>query len=263
MEDTMQVIERTLNELDTTNFQTLPPINLNDDYSLDVRELVKSLALARQDFDDITKDKVNPHFRSAYASLDSIIPAVDLDLAKHGLIVVQLLKPFNNELQFFTTKLIHGESGQHISSTVTIPTLKTLDSKVLQAFGSNITYLRRYMVVCMLFLCTGEGDDDGESATAPLPVAVSNGSVAKVSVTPKQAPKSITAPTGDTNDNGEAKADKEDFIKLKKTREELEISQEEAADILKGMGISRPSEIPKSMVDKVIENYREYDNARQ
>jgi len=254
----MQVIERTLNELDTTNFQPLPPTNLDDDYSLDVRELVKSLALARQDFDDITKDKANPHFRSSYASLDSIIPAVDLDLAKHGLIVVQLLKPFNNELQYFTTKLIHGESGQHISSTVTIPTLKTLDSKVLQAFGSTITYLRRYMVVCMLFLCTGEGDDDGESDTAPVPVAASNGSVAKVSVTPKQAPKSIPAVAAKTAEPAQGHR-----MVLKRLREELDVTPEEAREILKDMGIEHPSAIPVERTEEVAKKYREYANARQ
>ena len=73
--------------------------------------LIQALIKARAEFPSIQKDKVNPHFKVSYASLDSVLDAVTPALCKHGLAIVQLMEKGN----ILKTHLFH-ESGEFLTS---------------------------------------------------------------------------------------------------------------------------------------------------
>lgn len=115
-------------------------------------ELIKALIKAKAEFQPIEKDKLNPHFRTKYASLDSVLDAVTPALCKHGLVIVQPLQSG----RVLNTHLYH-ESGEVMTSTFELP-----DVSDIQKIGSALTYARRYSV-CALLGITADEDSDGNA----------------------------------------------------------------------------------------------------
>ena len=58
-----------------------------------------------------------------------------------------------------------SENGESISSGVFYVTTTGLTQKGVQAFGSAVTYARRYSFVSFLGLSYGDEDDDGRAAS--------------------------------------------------------------------------------------------------
>ena len=121
-------------------------------------ESIKELALALSKFQKavgaVTKDSINPHFKSKYASLDSIWESIRPKLEFYGLSVSQFPSG-DNEL---TTIVMHS-SGEWIADTARM----NVDKPTPQGQGSAITYMRRYALSGALGLSTEE-DDDGNAA---------------------------------------------------------------------------------------------------
>ena len=115
-------------------------------------ELIKALIKAKAEFQPIEKDKLNPHFKTKYASLDSVLDAVTPALCKHGLVIVQPLQPG----RILHTHLYH-ESGEVMTSMFELP-----DISDIQKIGSTLTYARRYSV-CALLGITADEDSDGNA----------------------------------------------------------------------------------------------------
>ncbi len=115
-------------------------------------ELIKALIKAKAEFQPIEKDKLNPHFKTKYASLDSVLDAVTPALCKHGLVIVQPLQSG----RVLNTHLYH-ESGEVMTSTFELP-----DISDIQKIGSALTYARRYSV-CALLGITADEDSDGNA----------------------------------------------------------------------------------------------------
>ena len=114
--------------------------------------LIQALIKARAEFPSIQKDKVNPHFKVSYASLDSVLDAVTPVLCKHGLAIVQLMEKGN----ILKTHLFH-ESGEVLTSEYELPDIQDNQKK-----GAALTYARRYSV-CALLSITADEDDDGNA----------------------------------------------------------------------------------------------------
>ena len=85
------------------------------------------------------KDGKNPHFRSTYTTLGSVLSAVLPPLNKHGLALSQH-PSVEGDTVHLETFLFH-KSGQWMSSTSSITMGRKTDA---HAVGSAITYLRRY-----------------------------------------------------------------------------------------------------------------------
>ena len=115
--------------------------------------LIQALIKARAEFPSIQKDKVNPHFKVSYASLDSVLDAVTPALCKHGLAIVQVMERGN----ILKTHLFH-ESGEVLISEYELPDIQDSQKK-----GAALTYARRYSV-CALLSITADEDDDGNAA---------------------------------------------------------------------------------------------------
>jgi hypothetical protein len=125
----------------------------------DLGPLAAALAKAQTDFPTVKRDKkvtvqkkAGGSYSFNYAPLDSILNAVRAPLAANGLVVVQILDD-----GALVTSLIH-DSGAILSGRLDLPAVDDI-----QAFGSAITYLRRYAIQAMLGIAA-EDDDDGHRA---------------------------------------------------------------------------------------------------
>lgn len=125
----------------------------------------ESLALAfvaaQAEFEDVVRDKVNPHLRSKYATLDGVIDAVRPALNRHGLALLQPPRHEGNDV-IVDTIIVHAETGDKLMCSLRAATLP-LD---MQKLGANLTYIRRYSLLGLMGLFPGE-DDDGNGAAAP------------------------------------------------------------------------------------------------
>lgn len=129
--------------------------------STEVGALFGALAKAQGEIEGAAKGKENPHFRSKYADLASVWDACRAPLSKNGLCVVQ--QPFTRgALAGIRTQLGH-ESGQWIACVATT----TPKDNGPQAYGSCLTYLRRYGLSA--FVGVAPEDDDGEGAEGRRP----------------------------------------------------------------------------------------------
>lgn len=104
----------------------------------------------------IDKTSTNPFFKSKYASLPDIQRAISNPLQQCGLVIVHQLGE-NDTMQ---TSVVHCDTGTSITSTFKLH-IKGNDS---QAWGSAITYAKRYAIGALLNLCIDE-DDDGNASS--------------------------------------------------------------------------------------------------
>lgn len=111
----------------------------------------------------IQKDSINPHFGNSYVSLDRVLDIVLPVLHARRILLLQL--PANIDGRpALTTSFIHiDEKGIHTSVESTTPLV--LDKETPQAFGSALTYTKRYALLSSLGL-TADEDDDAEEATS-------------------------------------------------------------------------------------------------
>ena len=133
--------------------------------SLETDKIDAVLAKAQAEIENPTKDAVNPHFRSKYATLDAGLNIVRSVLSKHGISITQPTRVENGVLMV-DTRLAY--QGQWIASEY--PVCPFLVKQ--QEMGSALTYSRRYSLFSLVGIA-GEEDDDGNAANA----------------TPTQAPK--------------------------------------------------------------------------
>ena len=135
--------------------------------------IAPALLAAQKEINNASKDAKNPHFRSSYASLGSVIEAIKEPCNKHGIVILQTLAEGETGLHL-STRAIHS-SGQWIEDTAFSP----LPKADPQGVGSATTYLRRYSLAALL--CITQEDDDGNAASAGV-----TRSAPKVESKPKQ-----------------------------------------------------------------------------
>ena len=148
-----------------------------------MKNLFKAIAEFQQDCPVILKDTSGYGYK--YADLTQIDSVIKPLLAKHGLAYVQPL--IDDKIK---TILFHIDSGEQIESICTIPfdSIKYIEKNgkniivgfegmnTAQAFGSLITYFRRYTISSLLGLITDK-DTDGtglqpeQKQTAPVQTA--------------------------------------------------------------------------------------------
>lgn len=105
---------------------------------------------------EVKSDRATYTFK--YAPLDSIFLAVRPALVKYALAIYHRVDTTHPKEITVTTVLAH-ESGEEEIVPLTFP----YDYMKVQAFGSLVTYLKRYGVEAILGICA-EQDDDGNAA---------------------------------------------------------------------------------------------------
>lgn len=141
------------------------------------RSLTAALAAAQIEMTNASFDKVNPHFKSKYASLASIRDAAVPILAKHGVALVQRTAITQSGTIVVTE--LHG-FGDIISSEMPVI---VGEKTTPQNFGSALTYARRYSMAAIV----GISADDDDDANAAMEAG-------KVAAPRKQKPEHFEAP---------------------------------------------------------------------
>jgi len=124
--------------------------------------LYAALAAAQAEMGRALKDSTNPHFKSSYADLASVMDACMPALTKNGIAVLQ--PPFDDaESRYVKTILVHGATGEQTECRVPLIIAKN----DMQGYGSAVTYARRYGLMSMAGIAPD--DDDGNAAVAAAP----------------------------------------------------------------------------------------------
>jgi hypothetical protein len=116
----------------------------------------QKLILAQQQIGKVARDAANPRFGSRYATLDTLLEAVKPALHAQGLLLTQLINATPTG-DLVVTRITDG------ADEVLAATPICADRSMPQAFGSAITYARRYALAALLAISTDD-DDDGNSA---------------------------------------------------------------------------------------------------
>lgn len=121
-------------------------------------EIEKAIFSARQEIGKLVKSAINPHFKSSYVPLPSILDSIEEPLNKYNLSLSQWPVGKTELL----TRIYHLDSDQWIITTFQLP----LQNENPQGGGSSLTYMKRYAIVGALRLNVDD-DDDGNAASKP------------------------------------------------------------------------------------------------
>lgn len=117
-----------------------------------MKNLIKSLSDFQNECPIIHKDTKGHNY--TYADLPQIFSVINPLLKKHKLCFTQLLE--NDGIR---TILFHVESGEQLESFTQIPKVKLGSMNDYQAYGSGVTYFRRYCLSSILGLVTDKDTD--------------------------------------------------------------------------------------------------------
>lgn len=124
-----------------------------------VGALAEAIAKAQAEMQNAVKDATNPHFKSKYATLASVVDASVRVLARHGVATAQSCEVTEAGVNCIT-QLTHAVSGQWQRGSVLIP----VAGRTAQAVVSACTYARRTGLAAAACIAADD-DDDGNAAS--------------------------------------------------------------------------------------------------
>lgn len=128
--------------------------------SENIIEISKAMNSAQREMKPALKDSTNPHFRSKYSDLASVMDAIREPIGNNGLSVWQDATLDEVGVNV-TTRIVHV-SGQWVEfGPLTIP----LSKRDAHAVGSACSYGKRY-ALCAALGVVSDDDDDGNKASA-------------------------------------------------------------------------------------------------
>jgi len=200
-----------------------------------ITDLATALCLAQGEIGGAVKNNTNPHFKSAFADLESVIKVIKPAFLKHGLSFVQL--PITSEGGKgigVSTMLMHS-SGQWIEGEYLLP----LEKVTPQGAGAAITYARRYGLVSLVGIPQVDLDAEDISVQAPPPAPVKEAPKKRVDKTLVQRIVSLAANSevsGETSMLIEALTEiKDDEVTKSAVWSQLTTSQKEFIRLTKEM----------------------------
>jgi len=119
--------------------------------------LINALVKAQSQMSHAAFDQTNPHFKSKFASLKSVIDAVKPALNSNGIAFLQEAVQIDGVTHIET--VFYG----HNNMLRTGPVPVVADKQNAQGFGSGMTYAKRYSLSMALGIAADE-DDDGNAA---------------------------------------------------------------------------------------------------
>ena len=120
-----------------------------------ITTLTKALFHFQGKVTSVKKTATNGQFKKNYADISSILETINPIMQECGLLVTQ--HPHEDVL---ITTVYHAESGEFMQSE---QVLRIKDASNPQAYGSALTYARRYALAGIF--CLNQLDDDGNAAT--------------------------------------------------------------------------------------------------
>lgn len=175
---------------------------------------------------EVTVSTSGSPYTFAYAPLEVIMASIKKPLAKHGLALVQTV--INGEHgDWIRTTLTH-DSGEWLAGDTPIYVRPDKNGNVTaQAYGSGITYARRYGVSSLLCLSTDE-DDDGNASEG--------NAITKSKVTPSGAKRA-------------AAVKRVDGDQVEELRQGIEATATDAAAFCKFLGVKKLEDLPLDRFD--------------
>lgn len=123
--------------------------------------IAAALSAAQMAMGPALKTTNNPHFKTKYADLSSVVEACLEALNANGIAVIQ--PPGEDESGRYVETILLHVGGDRLSCRVPL----IVQKNDMQGYGSAVTYARRYGLMCMTGI-TPE-DDDGNAAAAAAP----------------------------------------------------------------------------------------------
>jgi hypothetical protein len=123
--------------------------------------LMQAILAVQAEAPTLPKDKTNPHFKSKYTPLDTIVEKIGPILQKHGLVWLAFPDRDEDGDPALRYELVHAASTESTGGTMKL----LLGKGDMQGLGSAVTYGRRYALCAVLNLVADE-DDDGNAAAA-------------------------------------------------------------------------------------------------
>lgn len=136
-----------------------------------MKQIIAALLKAQKEMGNAIKDANNPFFKSKYADLNSVREASMPLLNANGIVVLQPMVTVDGN-EYVKTIFLH-ESGEFIESFTKILCKSSNDP---QAYGSGVTYARRYGLQSLISI--GADDDDGTQASKMTKITLGDAVVA-------------------------------------------------------------------------------------
>lgn len=145
-----------------TDTENKPNVEPAQDAPPTYKSIATALARAQAKMGKALKSANNPHFKSKYADLASVVDACMPSLNECGIAVIQPTTD-DDSGRYVETILIHGDSGEMLKCRVPLIVAKN----DMQGYGSAVTYARRYGLMSMAGIAPE--DDDGNAASKAAP----------------------------------------------------------------------------------------------
>lgn len=126
------------------------------------RTLVQKMLDIQLKLEPMVKDSKNPHFKSNYFDINSLLEVVRPILNEVGILIYQPVLEVEGR-SVLRTSFVDTESGESLISDI-----RLIESDNPQKIGGCITYYRRYALQSMLGL--EAQDDDGNFASGNNPI---------------------------------------------------------------------------------------------
>lgn len=123
--------------------------------------IAEALAAAQLEITDPDKDAVNPHFKSRYADLATVLKTVRPTLAKHGIAFTQTTRVEDDGRLILVTRLLWGD--EEIVGYYPVQPIKADP----QGYGAAMTYARRYALQAIVGVAADDDDDGNTVSAAP------------------------------------------------------------------------------------------------
>ena len=122
-------------------------------------QLIEKLFKVQQELSHAKAEAVNPHFKSSYVKFEDLWDYAKEALNKHGIMIQQI--SHECEVGACIETVLYGDN-EHLSTGKMIV---RADKPTAQAFGSAVTYAKRYSLSMALGI-GADKDDDAHSATS-------------------------------------------------------------------------------------------------
>ena len=139
---------------------------MKTEQSEEICELAGALATVQAAMRNASKENLNPHLRTKYADLTSVVGAVQPELGNNGLALMQTAETGEDGQTYLATTLAH-KSGQWLRGRMRVEVQASKGLNSAQALGLALTYCRRYSIAAMVCVCTEDDDgvaSDGQAA---------------------------------------------------------------------------------------------------
>lgn len=124
-----------------------------------IDKIYPAIFAVKKELEAVKKTSANPFFKSNYANLNTHLEAVEPLLEKYGCMVLQPPHSYGAGNNISETQIIHVESGQFISGSMSLE----VAAPDMQKLGAASTYARRFVLSGLLSMLAE--DDDGNTAS--------------------------------------------------------------------------------------------------